>query len=144
MQVDLTGDLQIITPTSVWVIVGARKVGRPWCRLVTFGAFLGSWGATGMIQEEKGGRIGEILIRQKIISEADLLKALGEQFEMRFLSTLPMEDLNTDYAEMVPIQFLKKYRMVPLMTPDGTYIASNDPLMFQPLDDLTLLLGWRE
>jgi len=93
------------------------------------------------IQEEKGGRIGEILIRQKAISEADLLIALGEQFEMRCLSTLPMEELNTDYAELVPIQFLKKYRMVPLMTANGPYIALNDPLLFQPLDDLKLLLG---
>ncbi len=91
------------------------------------------------IQEEKGGRIGEILIRQKAISEADLLKALGIQFGLRFSSHLPT-DLQTDFTEQVPIQFLKKYNMVPVITPDGACIAINDPLLFQPLDDLRLLL----
>jgi general secretion pathway protein E len=42
---------------------------------------------------------------------------------------------------MVPIQFLKRYRMVPVLTQDGAFIATNDPLLFQPLDDLRLLLG---
>jgi general secretion pathway protein E len=92
------------------------------------------------IQEEKGGRIGEILIRQKAISEADLLKALSIQFGLRFSSHLPT-DLQTAFTEQVPIQFLKKYNMVPVITPHGTSIAVNDPLLFQPLDDLRLLLG---
>jgi general secretion pathway protein E len=92
------------------------------------------------IQEEKGGRIGEILIRQKAISEADLLKALSIQFGLKFSSHLPT-DLQTAFTEQVPIQFLKKYNMVPVITPHGTRIAVNDPLLFQPLDDLRLLLG---
>jgi general secretion pathway protein E len=66
------------------------------------------------IQEEKGGRIGEILIQQKAISEADLLQALSIQFGLKFSSTLPAEDLNTEFTEQVPIQFLKKYMMVPV------------------------------
>jgi len=32
--------------------------------------------------------------------------------------------------------------MVPVTTPEGTYIVVNDPLMFQPLDDLRLIMGW--
>jgi len=93
------------------------------------------------IQEEKGGRVGEILIQQKAISEADLLHALGIQYGLKFYSTLPTEELNTEFTEEVPIQFLKKNMMVPVMTPGGTFIAVNDPLLFQPLDDLRLILG---
>ncbi|KPK30979.1 MAG: type II secretion system protein GspE [Nitrospira bacterium SG8_3] len=93
------------------------------------------------IQEEKGGRIGEILVQQKAISEVDLLQALGIQFGLKFSSSLPAEDLNTDFTEQVPIQFLKKYMMVPVITPRGVSIAVNDPLCFQPLDDLRLMLG---
>ncbi len=92
-------------------------------------------------QEEKGGRIGEILIQQKAISEADLLRALGVQFGLKSLTSLPIEGVKTDFTEMVPIQFLKRYRMVPVLTQDGAFIATNDPLLFQPLDDLRLLLG---
>jgi general secretion pathway protein E len=92
-------------------------------------------------QEEKGGRIGEILVQQKAISEADLLHALSIQFGLKFSSNLPTEDLNTEFTEQVPIQFLKKYTMVPVITPNSAFIATNDPLLFQPLDDLRLLLG---
>jgi len=93
------------------------------------------------IQEEKGGRIGEILIRLKAISEADLLKALGLQFDLSFLPALPSEGLMIEFTEQVPIQFLKKYKMVPIVTAEKTFLAVNDPLLFQPMDDLRLLLA---
>ena len=63
------------------------------------------------VQEEKGGWVGEILVRQNAVSESDLLKALSAQLDLPFLSDLPTQDLNTDFAGKVPIQFLKKYKM---------------------------------
>ncbi len=94
------------------------------------------------VQEQKGGRIGEILIQQKAISESDLLKALSIQFDMPFFPDIPTEDLNTDFTEKVPIQFLKKYKIVPVLTSNEAAVAVNDPLEFQPLDDLRQVLGW--
>jgi general secretion pathway protein E len=94
------------------------------------------------IQEQKGGWIGEILVRQNAVSELDVLKALSTQFDLPFLADLPTEDLNTDFAGKVPIQFLKKYKMVPMVTSNETYVAVNDPFEFQPLDDLRLSLEW--
>ena len=92
------------------------------------------------IQEEKGGRIGEILIRQEKITESDLLHALGIQFQIPVTPSLPLEGLSTEFAREIPIQFLKKYRMAPIKNANGTIIAINDPLFFQPLDDLGVLL----
>ncbi len=94
------------------------------------------------IQKEKGGRIGEILIQKGAIVEADLLKALGIQFGLPLWPTISTEDMDIDFTQHVPIQFLKKYKMVPVATPDGAYIAVTDPMLFQPLDDLLLILGW--
>lgn len=93
------------------------------------------------IQELEGGRIGEILIKQKSISELDLLKALSIQFGIPCLINLPVEDMDIEFTEKVPIQFLKKHKMVPVTTPDRSFIAVNDPLLFQPVDDLRLILG---
>jgi general secretion pathway protein E len=93
------------------------------------------------IQKERGGQIGEILIGQKAISEVDLLKALSIQFEVPFTMTLPTEDIRTDFAQRVPIQFLRKHKMVPVIASDSARLAMNDPLLFQPLDDLRLVLG---
>jgi len=89
-------------------------------------------------QEEKGGRIGEILMARKVLSEHDLLKALGIQFGLEYQQIISVNDLNTDFTENVPIQFLKKYHMIPILSKNK--IAINDPTSFQPVDDLRLLL----
>lgn len=91
------------------------------------------------IQAEKGGRIGEILIRQKAISEADLLKALGTQFEMDYIPSIPVDDFEIDFTAKVPIAFLKKYGILPVVTSGRAFIAANNPLHFQAIDDLKLL-----
>ncbi|MEE8300365.1 MAG: hypothetical protein V3R28_03570, partial [Desulfatiglandales bacterium] len=94
------------------------------------------------IQKEKGGSIGEVLIQRGAITEADLLKALGIQFGLPLWPTISTEDMDVSFAQQIPIQFLKKYKMVPVSTHDGPYIAINDPMAFQPLDDLRLVMGW--
>jgi len=94
------------------------------------------------IQEERGGSIGEILIQNGTITETDLLKAFGIQFGLQLWSTISTEDMDTSFTQQIPIQFLKKYKMVPVVIPGGVYIAVNDPLLFQPLDDLRMILGW--
>lgn len=95
-----------------------------------------------MIQEEKGGRIGEILIQKGAIKEADLLKALSIQFGLPLWATISTEDMDISFTEHIPIQFLRKYKMVPVVIRDKVYIAVNDPMLFQPLDDLCLIQGW--
>ena len=62
------------------------------------------------IQQEKGGRIGEILLHQKAIQEMDLARALSVQLDLEFTPSLP-SDINTDFTDLVPIHFLKKFRM---------------------------------
>ncbi|MFW6147341.1 MAG: type II secretion system ATPase GspE [Thermodesulfobacteriota bacterium] len=94
------------------------------------------------IQEEKGGRIGEILLQKGAITEADLLQALGIKFGLPLWSTIPTEGMDLGFTENIPISFLKKYKMVPVTTDDKAYIAVNDPTLFQPLDDLRLIQGW--
>ncbi len=115
---------------------------------------------------DKGGTIGEILMRKKIITETQLLEALSIQHEMPFWPELPLENLDNDFTRHVPIQFLKKFIMVPLETaqptlsndfreqgtdtgdldkllPGEVIIAVNNPALFQPVDDLARLLGIR-
>jgi hypothetical protein len=51
-----------------------------------------------------------------------------------------MESINIDFTQNVSIQYLKKYKIVPLITSQGSAIAINDPTNFQPVDDLRRLL----
>jgi len=91
-------------------------------------------------QEEKKGYLGAILINQKAITEANLLEALSIQFGLNYKTHLPSENLNIGFVNEIPIQFLKQYKLVPVITSDKTFIATNDPLSFQPMDDLRSLL----
>jgi general secretion pathway protein E len=117
------------------------------------------------VREEKGGNIGDILVQQKGISETQLLEALSNQYELPYWPILPLENIESEFIEKVPIQFLKKYFMVPLeyekpitaancglsshngtdadnqVAPPGHVIAINDPLNFHALDDLVRLIG---
>ncbi len=86
-------------------------------------------------------RIGELLIKSKEIDEYDVLKALGIQFKIDVLQQLPSE-IQTEFTGNVGISFLKRNKMVPIVTADDSFIAVNDPAMFQPLDDLRRMLQW--
>ena len=117
------------------------------------------------IWQEKGGNIGDILVQQKNISETQLLEALSNQYDLPYWPILPLENIESESIEKIPIQFLKKYFMVPLeyensitaancglsphdgtdadnqVSPPGHVIAINDPLNFHALDDLVRLMG---
>ena len=82
----------------------------------------------------------ETLIRKKAIDETRLLKLLSDHFKIPFWPELPMESINIDFTQNVPIAYLKKHRMVPLITAESQVIAVNDPVNFQPADDLRMLL----
>ena len=116
------------------------------------------------IKTEKGDTFGEILVAKKTITETQLLEALSIQYDIPFWPDLPLDSFKTDFISQVPIQFLKKYVMVPLISdtkasdvdnslpqlepenatetlPDsGAVIAINDPACIQPLDDLIRIL----
>ncbi|MFP4387448.1 MAG: type II secretion system ATPase GspE [Desulfococcaceae bacterium] len=111
------------------------------------------------IRAEKGGAIGEILLRRKFVTEAQLLEALSELYDLPFWPQLPMSQMESDIIRKVPIQFLKRYAMVPFprQKPAGgesekiegapeagglrdMVIAVNNPSALQPLDDLIRLI----
>ncbi len=87
-----------------------------------------------------GGGFFSQLIRKKVISETKLLDVLSEHFGLPFWPKLPMESINIDFTQNVSIQYLKKHKIVPLITPENPVIAINDPSNFQPVDDLRQIL----
>lgn len=117
------------------------------------------------LREDKGGRIGDILVQQNNITEKQLLAALSIQYDLPYWPKLPLENTESEFTDNVPIQFLKKFNMVPLecpnpvtasdcglaplnsenagkqVAPAGYVLAINDPLNFHALDDLVRLMG---
>ena len=120
------------------------------------------------LREDKGGHIGEILVQQNSISEKQLLEALSVQYDLPYWPKLPLENTDSEFTDDVPIQFLKKFNMVPLeypnpitaedcglaplnsddadkpVAPAGYVVAINDPLNFHALDDLVRLMHFTD
>jgi general secretion pathway protein E len=111
------------------------------------------------IQEEKGGRLGEILVDRNAITETQMLEALGMQYELPFWPELPMENIGSDFSKLISIQFLKRHFIIPMSVPSPTgqrvsnsagddepsetvsIIAVNDPSNFSAVDDLSDILN---
>ncbi|MEE9126680.1 MAG: hypothetical protein V3U11_06035, partial [Planctomycetota bacterium] len=89
-----------------------------------------------VIQREKGGRIGEILMGLEYISRADLAKALAEQAELPFL------DLEASPPQMDAVQKLdtgtaRAFSVLPVSMDNGTLtVAFADPLNASVLGDI--------
>jgi len=116
------------------------------------------------IKAEKGGSIGQILVDQNHLSETQLLEAFKSQYDLPFWPRLPYDPAGAEFITKVPIQFLKKYLIVPFdcrkaltamdcglaqpdaadaskeLYPPGFTIAMKDPANFQALDDLIRIL----
>jgi general secretion pathway protein E len=94
------------------------------------------------IQHEKGTPLGEVLLKQGHISERDLLRSLGQQLGLPFLTHLKDDEIDGELATKIPIHFAKKYEILPIKRTNGTVeVAVADPLNLFPLDDVRLLLG---
>ncbi|MBI5192650.1 MAG: type II secretion system ATPase GspE [Nitrospirae bacterium] len=94
------------------------------------------------IQREKGGRIGDILVRTKHIRETDLLKALSTQFQIPYLQNITEEEIDKELVSSIPINFLKKHIILPFSRGKGMVkVAISDPLNLTPIDDLKVFLN---
>ena len=80
-------------------------------------------------------------VPEEIFSEEQRLQTLSEEFAIPFRPELPTDNLKTDFTKSIQIHYLRKFKMVPLETPEGGLIAVNDPSAFGALDDLCRIIG---
>jgi general secretion pathway protein E len=85
--------------------------------------------------------IGEIYTHKKATDEVTQLRSLSLKFGIPILPELPTDHMSVEFTRKVPIQYLKKQKMVPVETPDAFLVAVNDPSNFQAVYDLMRLLG---
>ncbi|MFH1261925.1 MAG: type II secretion system ATPase GspE [Pseudomonadota bacterium] len=96
-----------------------------------------------VIKREQGAQemLGEILLRKKFITEGELLLALSAQLGIPIAANLGKEEIDVNLATKVPINFAKKFSVVPIRMEGGfaiVAIANGNDL--SPLDDLRILL----
>jgi general secretion pathway protein E len=96
-------------------------------------------------QRREGGRLGEILIKMRAITEGDLLRALGKQLGLPVLPEIKPDEVDVELATTIPISFAREHKLLPMRRDaSGTVtVAIVDPLDLFALDDLRSLLGPR-
>jgi general secretion pathway protein E len=94
------------------------------------------------IQQERGGRIGEILISMKLADESDIIHALSLQLDLPVVEEIDVSAVDAELVRRIPINFAKQQRVLPLnQTADEVVLAVSDPLNTFALDDVRVLLG---
>jgi general secretion pathway protein E len=93
-------------------------------------------------QRAEGGRLGEILVKRRAVTEEDVLQALGRQLGIAYSAELKADDVDAELAALVPIGFAKQHRMLAVRREgDVAMVATSDPLDVGALDDLRTQLA---
>lgn len=79
------------------------------------------------------------LLKRKVADEESILLALSRTLGIPFLPALELDGKDMDFARRLPIQFLKRHLLLPMLH-EGR-VALNDPSGLEAAGDLSALLG---
>ena len=96
-------------------------------------------------QKSEGGRIGEILVRQKAVEEKDIALALGKQLGIPYASLargLLQPQADQGLEQLVPEDFSRRHSILPLSKNfNSLTVAFADPLDLIVMDNLKRMTG---
>jgi type IV pilus assembly protein PilB len=90
-------------------------------------------------QREQGGRLGEVLLRLKMLSEDDVTLALAEYLSLEYMRLDDVSRIDMNLARTLPEAITKRFCLVALGEVDNKVIvAMADPLNVVAIDIITL------
>ncbi len=94
-------------------------------------------------QRRSGGRLGDILVRQKAATELQIAKALAEQNNIPLMN-FDREECDPSVVRLIPRQFAEKYRCIPhRIVNQELWVVMADPLSLSVIHDLEFATGKR-
>lgn len=94
-----------------------------------------------VIQQQKGGLIGEIMVELGFVKEEDIAQALTAQYGFPFLP-LANYEINSDIAQLIPSRVAKQYMIIPIdKIGSNLTLAMSNPLNIQAIEDVELICG---
>ena len=92
------------------------------------------------IQKEKGGKLGEILIQKKFLQPSEITIALSLQMGIPHLKEIEVNAINPEWVQDIPISYARQMEVLPIALDDlAVTVAISDPFNFQQIDDLRVL-----
>ncbi|HUL59211.1 MAG TPA: type IV-A pilus assembly ATPase PilB [Anaeromyxobacteraceae bacterium] len=93
-------------------------------------------------QRKTGGRIGSLLVKQGAIAEADLTNFLSKQYGVPAIS-LKDFDIDEEVLKLIPKATSEKHQVVPVNRAGSSLIiAMSDPSNIFAIDDIKFLTGY--
>jgi len=91
-------------------------------------------------QKNTNLRIGEELMRSGMATEENILSTLAESMELPFIKVNSIS-INEDIIKKVPARFVTHYNFMPIFEEEGAiHIAVSDPLDLYKIDEIKLML----
>ncbi len=141
--VDVTSELELSNEATEITQAAVNLFGRPLGEILKLSAGLQQPQLEEALaaQAEKGGRIGELLVAMKAVTEEQVAKALATQLDLPYLTRIFTDEVDAELVKQVPINFAKQARLLPLfMDGDAAAVAVADPLDTAVLDHARMLL----
>jgi type IV pilus assembly protein PilB len=92
-------------------------------------------------QRNNGGRLGEVLVRLKKLSEDDVTRALADYLSMEYISFEDKSTINNDVARSLPESICKRFCLIAFSEEqEKVVVAMADPLNVIAIDTITLKL----
>ena len=94
-----------------------------------------------LVQRERGGLIGEILVELRFAKEEDIAQALTAQYGFPYLP-LANYDINPEIVSIIPGRVARQYLLLPIDKIGGNLtVAMSNPLNMQAVEDVEMLSG---
>ena len=91
--------------------------------------------------QENHQTLEDYLKAHALIKEEDLARAYAELFDLPFIELITEKMADPELLSRIPLKFLREHIVIPVWYNEHPTIVTSNPSDFQPIDELTLLLG---
>lgn len=91
--------------------------------------------------KKNGASVEQCLLDKKFITPEQLAKAYAEYSSYPYLDLITEKMADLELLGKIPLGFLRDNAVMPIKKDDRIVIVTANPLQFQPLDELAMLLG---
>lgn len=83
----------------------------------------------------------DYLRAQHLIKEEDLARSFAAMYNLPYIEVITEKMADPELISRIPLKFLREHAVIPVWYQDHPTIVTSNPSDFQPIDELTLLLG---
>ncbi len=94
------------------------------------------------VQEEEGGRLGDILLRKKYVLPHEIMRALCAQIDLPYVEDLKANEIDPKLVDKIPINYARTREVLPIERTDTHLtIAMSDPFNLESIEDIRVLFN---